>query len=145
MEILEVLFLGCFLIQMLICVYVINLYFKCLRISKGKDYFNYLTRFKIYESDDICSNDDSDDEIREKLKDLSSDMLFLKKEKMIAALFLEKEIVGQILKKDLDSFIEAMKREEKILFMILDEIEARSGSDNDEKNKKMQKNIRHIY
>ncbi len=134
MEILEILFLGCFLIQMLICVYVINIYFKCMRISKGKDYFNYLTRFKIYESDDICSNDDSDDEIREKLKDLSSDMLFLKKEKMIAALFLEKEIVGQILKKDLDSFIEAMKREEKILFMILDEIEARSGSDDNEKN-----------
>lgn len=134
MEILEILFLGCFLIQMLICVYVINIYFKCMRISKGKDYFNYLTRFKIYESDDICSNDDSDDEIREKLKDLSSDMLFLKKEKMIAALFLEKEIVGQILKKDLDSFIEAMKREEKILFMILDEIEARSGSDDNDKN-----------
>ncbi len=134
MEILEILFLGCFLIQMLICVYVINIYFKCMRISKGKDYFNYLTRFKIYESDDICSNDDSDDEIREKLKDLSSDMLFLKKEKMIVALFLEKEIVGQILKKDLDSFIEAMKREEKILFMILDEIEARSGSDDNEKN-----------
>lgn len=145
MEILEILFLGCFLIQMLICVYVINIYFKCMRISKGKDYFNYLTRFKIYESDDICSNDDSDDEIREKLKDLSSDMLFLKKEKMIAALFLEKEIVGQILKKDLDSFIEAMKREEKILFMILDEIEARSGSDDDEKNKKKQKNIRNFY
>lgn len=145
MEILEILFLGCFLIQMLICVYVINIYFKCMRISKGKDYFNYLIRFKIYESDDICSNDDSDDEIREKLKDLSSDMLFLKKEKMIAALFLEKEIVGQILKKDLDSFIEAMKREEKILFMILDEIEARSGSDDDEKNKKKQKNIRNFY
>lgn len=86
-----------------------------MRISKGKDYFNYLTRFKIYESDDICSNDDSDDEIREKLKDLSSDMLFLKKEKMIAALFLEKEIVGQILKKDLDSFIEAMKRRKDIV------------------------------
>lgn len=141
----EILILGCFFIQIIICVYIINVYFKCLRLTKGKDYFNYLTRFKIYESDDICSNDDSDDVIREKLKDLSSDVLFLKKEKMIAALFLEKEIVGEILKKDLDRFIEAMKREEKILFMILDEIEARSGSDDDEKNKKMQKNIRHIY
>ena len=77
----EILILGCFFIQILICVYIINVYFKCLRLTKGKDYFNYLTRFKIYESDDICSNDDSDDVIREKLKDLSSDVLFFKKRK----------------------------------------------------------------
>ncbi len=119
---------------MRICVYVINIYFKCMRISKGKDYFNYLTRFKIYESDDICSIHDSDDVIRDRLKGLSSNMLFLKKEKMIATLFLEKEILAEILKKDLGSFIESVKREEKILFMLLDEIEARSGSDDNEKN-----------
>lgn len=146
MEIQEKLFLICCIFQMFISIYLVNRSFGDLRDSKKNIYyFKFLTGFKIFESEDICSKYDTDDVIRKKLKDLTTATLYKKKEKMISALFLEKEILNEILKSDLNHFKDSLYREEEIFYMILDELEARSGSDKYEKNKKKQKNIRNFH
>lgn len=125
MEFLEILFLGCFFLQMILCLFIIKLYRDDKILKKRQDFFNFLTKFNIYSSEKISNLTDELDEIKLKLKNISTKELHSIKDEMIYTLYLEREILLELNSIGAEDFIKAIEREDKILLLVLDEIENR--------------------
>ena len=72
MEFLTILFLACFFIQMILCLCMIKLYLDDKILKDKQDFFNFLTKFNIYSSEKISNLTDELDEIKLKLKNIST-------------------------------------------------------------------------
>ena len=125
MEFLEILFLACFFIQMILCLCMIKLYLDDKILKDKQDFFNFLTKFNIYSSEKISNLTDELDEIKLKLKNISTKELHSIKDEMIYTLYLEREILLELNSIGAEDFIKAIEREDKILLLVLDEIENR--------------------
>lgn len=125
MEFLEILFLACFFIQMILCLCMIKLYLDDKILKDKQDFLNFLTKFNIYSSEKIGNRTDGLDEIKLKLKNISSKDLHSIKDEMLYTLYLEREILIELNSIGVEDFIKAIEREDEILFLILDEIENR--------------------
>ena len=125
MEFLTILFLACFFIQMILCLCMIKLYLDDKILKDKQDFFNFLTKFNIYSSEKISNLTDELDEIKLKLKNISTKELHSIKDEMIYTLYLEREILLELNSIGAEDFIKAIEREDKILLLVLDEIENR--------------------
>lgn len=125
MEFLTILFLACFFIQMILCLCMIKLYLDDKILKDKQDFFNFLTKFNIYSSEKISNLTDELDEIKLKLKNISTKELHSIKDEMIYTLYLEREILLELNSIGAEDFINAIEREDKILLLVLDEIENR--------------------
>ncbi len=125
MEFLTILFLACFFIQMILCLCMIKLYLDDKILKDKQDFFNFLTKFNIYSSEKISNLTDELDEIKLKLKNISTKELHSIKDEMIYTLYLEREILLELNSIGAEDFIKALEREDKILLLVLDEIENR--------------------
>ena len=125
MEFLTILFLACFFIQMILCLCMIKLYLDDKILKDKQDFFNFLTKFNIYSSEKISNLTDELDEIILKLKNISTKELHSIKDEMIYTLYLEREILLELNSIGAEDFIKAIEREDKILLLVLDEIENR--------------------
>ena len=125
MEFLTILFLACFFIQMILCLCMIKLYLDDKILKDKQDFFNFLTKFNIYSSEKISNLTDELDEIKLKLKNISTKELHSIKDEMIYTLYLEREIILELNSIGAEDFIKAIEREDKILLLVLDEIENR--------------------
>lgn len=125
MEFLTILFLACFFIQMILCLCMIKLYLDDKILKDKQDFFNFLTKFNIYSSEKISNLTDELDEIKLKLKNISTNELHSIKDEMIYTLYLEREILLELNSIGAEDFIKAIEREDKILLLVLDEIENR--------------------
>lgn len=125
MEFLTILFLACFFIQMILCLCMIKLYLDDKILKDKQDFFNFLTKFNIYSSEKISNLTDELDEIKLKLKNISTKELHSIKYEMIYTLYLEREILLELNSIGAEDFIKAIEREDKILLLVLDEIENR--------------------
>ena len=125
MEFLTILFLACFFIQMILCLCMIKLYLDDKILKDKQDFFNFLTKFNIYSSEKISNLTDELDEIKLKLKNISTKELHSIKYEMIYTLYLEREILLELKSIGAEDFIKAIEREDKILLLVLDEIENR--------------------
>lgn len=125
MEFLTILFLACFFIQMILCLCMIKLYLDDKILKDKQDFFNFLTKFNIYSSEKISNLTDELDEIKLKLKNIPTKELHSIKDEMIYTLYLEREIILELNSIGAEDFIKAIEREDKILLLVLDEIENR--------------------
>lgn len=120
MEILEILFLSCFFIQMIICIYMLKIYLDSKDLKNEKASFDFLTNFKLFSSLEIIDNEAC-------IKKMSTKKLDRKKHEMIATLFLTKEVIAAIKKMGLKEFEDLMKKEEDAIYLVLEEISNRKG------------------
>ena len=104
---------------------MIKLYLDDKILKDKQDFFNFLTKFNIYSSEKISNLTDELDEIKLKLKNISTKELHSIKDEMIYTLYLEREILLELNSIGAEDFIKAIEREDKILLLVLDEIENR--------------------
>ena len=104
---------------------MIKLYLDDKILKDKQDFLNFLTKFNIYSSEKIGNRTDGLDEIKLKLKNISSKDLHSIKDEMLYTLYLEREILIELNSIGVEDFIKAIEREDEILFLILDEIENR--------------------
>ncbi len=117
---LEILFLCCFFIQIIICPCMLKIYLDSKDLKNEKASFDFLTNFKLFNWFEIINNEDC-------IKKMSTKTLDRKKHEMIATLFLTREVVNVIKKIGLKEFEEWMKKEEDAVYLVLDEISHRKG------------------